>query len=398
MRVSAGDIKRALSKDELVFYYQPKVAFLTGQVSGAEALIRWERDDGRVIRAADLIPVAEANGLLPEITEQMFPRLLEDFQRSQAERSDATVALNISAADLDGPRLLALVQEAIERGAIDGERLQLEVTEGAVVSSSGAVMHTLASLNAAGIELSMDDYGTGFSSLETLNRLPFSEIKMDQSFTLQIMHSEKSEALVKATVAMAQMLGARTVVEGIESEAIYWALLRSGCTEGQGYWISHPLPLAEYLSFLRSGRHWPSSPVGLLRATQVAYLWQYKQIVDAVFAFLQKQRVPEMIHRLSIKHTECALGQWYHGQGRAFAGEKDFDALERPHRAMHKIYRKILAAMLKGHADRPVLEEMLEEINENCCLVSAHLQKLETKLLIGELQVAVDHSSTVQVG
>lgn len=385
MRVSAQELRGALSNGELVFYYQPKVAFLTGRVSGAEALVRWERDDGTVIRAAALIPVAEASGLLPVITEEMFPRLVEDFQRSRDERGDTTIALNISASDLDGPKLLTLVQAAIRDGAINGERLQLEVTEGAVVASSKAVMRNLAELTAVGIGLSMDDYGTGFSSLDTLNRLPFSEIKMDQSFIMRIQRSAKSATLVKASVAMAQMLGAKTVVEGIESEGVYRALLHAGCTEGQGYWISPPLPLSEYLSFLRADLRWPASAAGLLRVTQLAHTWQHKLFVDAVFAFLQSKRLPEtVLPSLHIGHTECAFGQWYYGPGRKLEGERDFDRLEQPHRRMHEAGQDILAA-IRGHAERYVIETLLEDLSENACLVSNCLQRLETKLLIGEL-------------
>ena len=386
MTISANDIKAALNRGELVFYYQPKVEFLTGRISGAEALMRWTRDDGEVVPAGTFIPAVEAAGLLPTITAEMFPRLVEDFNLGREQGADTTVALNISASDLHSEPLLELILEAIRDGVIQGERLQLEVTEGAVVSSSRAILRDLEDLTAAGIGLSMDDYGKGFSSLETLNRLPFSEIKMDQSFVMRIQRSPKSATLVKASVAMAQMLGAKTVVEGIESEGVYHALLHSGCTEGQGYWISEPLPLSDYLAFLDADMRWPASPVGLLRVTQIALNWQHDLLLDAVFAFLQSERIPEETLRgLHISHTDCALGRWYYGAGRQFTGEPEFDALEQPHRRMHDICVFIVAA-IRDRPDRAMLEQLLAELSSDACQVSTHLQSLETRLLIRELQ------------
>lgn len=383
--VTAADIRQGLARGEFVFHYQPKTAFLTGRVTGAEALIRWERG-GRVPVLPDrFIPVAQAHGLLPDITQAMFPRLLEDFRTIRDARGDLRVALNVTAQDLDTPRLLALVREAVDRNAIDAGHLEIEITESAVVSGSDACEASLAALTDAGIQLAMDDYGTGFSSLATLNRLPFAAIKMDQSFVLRMLQSAKSATLVKASVAMAQMLGVKTVIEGIESEGVYRSLLHCGCTEGQGYWISPPLAPDDYLAFLRSGRTWPASPVGLLRMARLSHTWQQSLLMDEVFAYLGSQRSEGLsLQGLHTGHSECTLGCWYYGAGQRFAGDPDFEGLEAPHRAMHQACERIFVAV-EEQAGREVLRGLLQELSRNSTRVADCLQRLETRLLVEEL-------------
>jgi EAL domain-containing protein (putative c-di-GMP-specific phosphodiesterase class I) len=385
MTITEADIRQGLARGEFVFHYQPKTAFLTGRVTGAEALIRWERGgEGQLLPDA-FIPLAQAGGLLPDITQAMFPRLLEDYRRIRAAERDTRVALNVTAQDLDTPHLLALVGEAVERGAIDADHLEIEITEGAVVSGSDECVASLAALTSAGIELAMDDYGTGFSSLATLNRFPFAAIKMDQSFVLRMLRSAKSAILVKASVAMAQMLGVKTVIEGIESEGVYRSLLHCGCTEGQGYWISPPLAPEAYLDFLRSGRTWPASPVGLLRMARLSHTWQQSLLMDEVFAYLGSQRCEGLtLHGLHTGHQECTLGCWYYGAGQRFAEDPDFRALEAPHRAMHQACERIFVA-IEGQAGRETLRDLLRELSDNSCRVADCLQHLETRLLVEEL-------------
>jgi EAL domain-containing protein (putative c-di-GMP-specific phosphodiesterase class I) len=388
--VSVEQVRQALARDELVFHYQPKVSFLTGRVQGAEALMRWRREDGELVPPGEFIPVAEAHGLMPAITQRMFPRLLADFRRiraaSEGDGEGGTVALNVTAYDLDAPRFLALVRHALGEGAIDNRHLELEITESALVSGSGGMSRTLAGLVAAGVDLLMDDYGTGFSSLDSLHRLPFSAIKLDHSFVLKMLHSPKSATLVKASIAMAQMLGIKTVVEGIETEGVYQALLHSGCDDGQGFWISHPLPLDEYLRFLRGEPRFPSSPIGMLRMAQLSHNWQHKLLVDVVYALLASREVPTAaLQGLHVAHDECPLGRWHNGPGRIFAGDPDFDAMEQPHREMHDICAEILNE-LSGPLHEGEMERLLTRLSEDTCKVSDCLQRLETRLMLSALQ------------
>ena len=385
MEISSGDIREGLKKGEFVFHYQPKVSFLRGRISGAEALIRWRRQDGTVLPPSAFMPVAEASGLTPEITRYMFPRLVEDFQSVRRVRREEALAFNISAHDLDTPNLVALIHEAVDDGRLDPPFLELEITEGTAVKENDAIHRSLSDLLGAGVNLCMDDYGTGFSSLATLNRLPFSALKMDQSFVVRMMSSPKSATLIKTSIAMAQLLGIKTVVEGIESRQVYEALLHYGCTEGQGYWISRPLPLEAYLELLVSDHHWPASPVGMLRMAEISHDWQFKLVMDAVYAYFKRGESPEpAIELLHMGYTDCALGEWFYGAGQELGGEDDFECVEAPHRMMHEICGEIFEAIERS-AGRNTVGPMMERLSEKSCQMSSCLHRLETHLLLREL-------------
>jgi EAL domain-containing protein (putative c-di-GMP-specific phosphodiesterase class I) len=382
--ITPGHLRHAVEHGEMHFDYQPKVSFLDGEVAGAEALLRWRRDDGTEVSPEDFVPLAESWGMVNDLTEAMFPRFVDDVRTIDARHPGQRIAFNVSALDLDAPRFITMLRTAIEQDRIAVENLELEVTEGAVVSGKPSVLGSLHRLVTEGVELAMDDYGMGFSSLDTLHRLPFSSIKLDQSFVLRVLHSPKSAVLVKLSIAMAQMLGIRTVVEGVESKAIYDSLLHSGCSAAQGFWISRPLPLEEYLGFLDTPSSWPSSPIGLFRMAQLAHHWQERLLIDIVFAALQSDNPgDELPLDFHLGETECELGKWYFGARSRFSGDADFDALEEPHRAMHRLCGEVFAALRAGDR-RLILDELLHEISANSCRVTACLQRLETKALIRE--------------
>ncbi len=388
MQVTADEVRHALKRGEFRFFYQPKVSFLTGQVSGAEALIRWQRDERTIVLPDAFIPVAHAHGLVPEITQAMFPRLVEDFQRIRSVGAETTIALNITANDLDTPRLLSLVHEAVTSGSISSRQLEIEITETETVAGNHATTRSIDALIAEGVQLSMDDYGTGYSSLDSLNRLPFGAIKMDQSFVLRMLSSPKSATLVKASIAMAQMLGLKTVVEGIETEGVYNTLIHGGCNEGQGYWISPPLAPEDYLAFLNADHRWPASPVGMLRMAQLSHTWQKTLLVDAVFAYIKGKRKGELnLKGLHINQAECALGRWHTGLGKVFAGDPDYESLAGPHQAMHDICETILAGLHSSQFSLAELQRTLDELTENSNRVTISLQRLETRLLMEELSM-----------
>jgi EAL domain-containing protein (putative c-di-GMP-specific phosphodiesterase class I) len=384
VEITARSIEQAAARGEMHFDYQPKVSFLTGKVCGAEALLRWRREDGSDVSPESFVPLAEAWGVVSDLTEAMFPHFLADVSAIKTLHPTQRIAFNVSAHDLDAPRFIAMLDEAIDLGHVSVEHLELEVTEGVVVSGKLSVLGALERLVAEGVELAMDDYGIGFSSLDTLHRLPFSSIKLDQSFVLRVLHSAKSAVLVKLSIAMAQMLGIRTVVEGVESKAIYDSLLHSGCSSAQGYWISRPLPLADYLAFLDGHPRWPSSPIGLFRMAQLTHHWQERMLIDMVFAALQSDdQVSEIPLDFHLDETECELGKWYYGVGAKLIGDPDFDALEEPHRAMHDLCAEVFRALRTGDR-RLILDELLGEISANSCRVTTCLHLLETKALIRE--------------
>lgn len=384
------ELEQALDRGDLLFHYQPKVSFLTGRIAGAEALLRWPGADGSILPAAKFMPAATARGMGPVVTRRMFPRLLADLSRIRACPGDTHVAFNVSAEDLDEAGLVGMVREAVSTHGLDAGCLEIEVTEGTAVSSNPTVTRNLTGLLAAGVTLSMDDYGVGFSSLEALNRLPFSALKMDQAFVLRMLRSAKSATLVKTSVATAHLLGLRSVVEGIESAEVYHTLLHYGCDEGQGYWLSPPLSIDEYLELLGADRVWPASPVGMLRMAQLTHTWQLKLLIDLIVDHLKhagpKAGMPAALH---VGHHDCALGRWFYGTGRALAGDPDFDALEAPHRALHDHCAELVGE-IEGVRACGRVQDLLLELGDRACQLGGALQRLETRLLMREVHDRCD--------
>ena len=389
MTVTAELIQQGMAQDQFLFHYQPKFSLLNGRPAGAEALLRWPQPDGSLTPPDEFIPVAEAAGILPDLTAHMFPQLMRDFQRIRGQHGDGNpIALNISASDLDGTRLLRMVRHAISEGEIGCDDLQLEITEAVVVAEGNdRVDRSLTGLVAVGVKLAMDDFGTGFSSMSALNRLPFSTIKLDQSFVRQMERSVKSATMIKASISMAEMLGINTVIEGIETEQAYLALLHSGCNEAQGYWISRPLPLQAYLDFLAKDPKLPCSPVGTLRMAQLTHTWQHKLLVDSVLSLLEKPLAERasLVDQLYINHTDCSLGRWYYGLGQQFADNPDFIALEAPHRGLHDNCKLIFTAV-KTDADSNQLLSLLQLLSDDAADVHRYLHRLETRCLIDSLK------------
>ncbi|MGD2081366.1 MAG: EAL domain-containing protein [Chromatiales bacterium] len=385
MSLGFEDLKRGLAGGELVLHYQPKIDFLTGRIGGAEALVRWNHPERGLLPPEDFMPVAELRSFVPAITGNLFPQLVADFQAIKRSGSSTTIAFNISAQDLDRPGLLQMINEQVRLGTFHPAELEIEITECGRVSDNATSHRNIAGLLAAGIGLAMDDYGSGFSSLETLNRLPFSAIKLDQSFAFEMLSSGKSATLVKTSIAAAQMLGIKTVVEGIESESIYRSLLHSGCTQGQGFWISPPLSLSDYLRFLDEDRCWPRSPVGMLRMAQITHTWQYKLLMDLVCSAFQRDAADEAcLEQMHIDHHKCALGAWYYGAGQEFRGDPDFDALHDPHRAMHNTCERIIEAM-RGARKGEQMRSLLMDLSGDSIRVAGCLERLETRLLMEEI-------------
>jgi len=392
MAVLSRELEQALERDELLFHFQPKVSFLTGRIAGAEALLRWPGADGSILTAAKFMPAVAADGLGPVVTRRMFPRLLADLQRIRPCRGGSThVAFNVSAQDLDEVELVGMVRQAVSADGLDPACLEIEITEGTAVSTNPRVTRNLTGLLAAGISLSMDDYGVGFSSLDALNRLPFSALKMDQAFVLRMLQSHKSATLVKTSIAMADLLGLRTVVEGIESAEVYETLLHYGCDEGQGYWLSPPVSIDDYLALLQADRSWPSSPVGMLRMAQLSHTWQLKLLIDLIVDHLGRAgpstALPAALH---VGHHDCALGRWFYGAGQALAGDPDFDALEAPHRALHDHCGELVAE-IEGLRACGLVQELLLELGDRACQLGGALQRLETRLLLRELSGRCAH-------
>lgn len=237
-----SELPAALESGEIVLHYQPQVAVDTGRVCALEALVRWQHPVHGLLPPAAFIPAAERTGLIRPLTLHVLDRALAHTARMKAEGRAIAVSVNLSVRDLLDAEFPEVVEKALVRHGVDRSMLELEVTETMAMvdpNRSLAVLHRLAAL---GVVLAVDDYGTGYSSLAYLQRLPVQRLKIDRSFVMGMVHDPASAAIVRSTIELARNLGLTVVAEGVEDDATLLALRDMGCTIAQGFGLGRPVP------------------------------------------------------------------------------------------------------------------------------------------------------------
>jgi diguanylate cyclase (GGDEF)-like protein len=240
-----GELRRALENDELELHYQPKADLRDGRVVGVEALVRWRHPQRGLIQPDDFIPLAERSGLIGQLTAWVIDAGLKQTAVWRALGWDLGLAVNVTVKDLCGDQLVDVVAQGLARYGVPAGSLQLEVTEGSLFSDSARARSSLKRLDALGVSLSLDDFGTGWSSLMQLRQLPVSEIKVDRSFVGRMVQDPRDHAVVCSVIDLARGLGMRVVAEGVEDHATWQRLSAMGCDLAQGWWLSRALPACE---------------------------------------------------------------------------------------------------------------------------------------------------------
>ena len=246
-----GELRRALEGNELQLHYQPKIDLKTRTIVGAEALLRWHHARRGAVSPAEFVPLAEQTGLIRPLTRWVLDRAAGESTSWARAGRKLPVAVNVSARSLQDERIVDDIEEALLTHDLRGDRLQIEVTESAVMRDAGRAAEVLASLTSRGVTVSIDDFGTGYSSLGLLRRLPVQELKIDKSF-VKGMTGEGSEdtAIVRSTADLAHNLGLSVVAEGVEDEWTLDLLSSFGCDQAQGYHIARPMPSADFVAWL----------------------------------------------------------------------------------------------------------------------------------------------------
>ena len=254
---------RALERKELKLVHQPIIDIDLGDVTGFEALMRWETEDGTAIAPSEFIPIAEETGIIMPIGAWALLEALIHLRGWINEgicSSDATMSVNVSSRQLHDPKFIAIVNEALIRSHIPAYQLWLEVTESVMITQPEQALETLRSLSALGVRIAIDDFGTGYSSLSFLQRFPIHRLKIDKTFVNNIATDQNSRTLVKTIIAMANSLDLEVVAEGVETVQQLHTLADLNCTQAQGYLISYPvspqdMPVA--LAELNKVGKWP---------------------------------------------------------------------------------------------------------------------------------------------
>lgn len=239
-----GELRRALSERELVVHYQPVVQVLSGRVSGVEALVRWAHPVLGLLPPSEFIEMAEQTGLIHDLTMYVLDQALSDCRHWLRHGLRLVVAVNLSTRRLMDDDLPGEVSRLLARHAVPASLLVLEVTETAAMSDPQRALTVLRRLRDLGIQLSVDDYGTGHASLAYLSKLPVTALKIDRSFVLSMESDHANLTIVRSTLNLADGLGMNVIAEGVETASAFHLLRSFGCTEAQGYWLGRPCPAA----------------------------------------------------------------------------------------------------------------------------------------------------------
>ncbi|MGE8369049.1 putative bifunctional diguanylate cyclase/phosphodiesterase [Cupriavidus basilensis] len=254
LQLSNG-LRNALERGELVLHYQLQIDLISGDVIGAEALVRWQHPKLGMVSPARFIPVAEQSGLIIAIGAWILREACRQAAEWRARLIDIpVVAVNISAIQLQDPSLETTVLEALADAGLPPRALELELTESGLIQDSEQVRETIERLKAMGIGLAIDDFGTGYSCLAYLSRLKVDLLKIDQSFVRGIRHTADGAAIVAAIIQMARSLGLKTLAEGVEDRETAQALRELGCRLAQGYLFARPMPASSLTALMEAQR------------------------------------------------------------------------------------------------------------------------------------------------
>lgn len=247
-----NQIQKALAAEEFELYYQPQIDARSGNVIALEALLRWpQAGENRFISPVEFIPIAEETGQIVPLSLWVFEQACHYIKTLLAKgMTDLVIAVNVSSTHFQRGNFVGSVEDILKRTALPPRHLELEITETVLFDNSESAIYKLGQLKALGVKISIDDFGTGFSSLNYLKLLPIDKIKIDRSFIQDIVSDQRDAAISKAIIAMAHLLGLKVIAEGVETESQVAFLRKSLCDEYQGYYFARPMPVNELEPFL----------------------------------------------------------------------------------------------------------------------------------------------------
>ena len=246
-----GELRHAIQHDELVLYYQPKIDCSSSRISGFEALVRWQHPRHGLMFPDDFIPLAEHTGLIKPLTVWVMQEALRQCRAWHRDGFPLSVAVNISAINLQDPQFPELVANALATIGAEPAWLELEITETAIMMQPAVAIDAISKLNSMGVQLAIDDFGTGYSSMAYLKKLLVAKIKIDKSFVLGMNTNSNDAVIVRSLIGLGHNLGLSVVAEGVESTEVWDQLKMLGCDSAQGYCMSRPIPSEKLVDWLK---------------------------------------------------------------------------------------------------------------------------------------------------
>jgi diguanylate cyclase (GGDEF)-like protein len=247
-----GELRRALTEGELILHFQPKADVRSAEIKGVEALVRWQHPSRNLLMPMEFVPLAEHTGLMRPFTLHVLDEALRQCDEWRQMGLRLRMAVNLSVRNLQDDQFPEDVARLLGKWGIPARWLELEITESAVMTDPTRAMAILDRLSFMGVRLSLDDFGTGHSSLSYLQRLPVNEVKIDRSFVMNMATDENDATIVRTTIDLGRNLGLETVAEGVETPEIWSQLENLGCDMAQGYYLSRPVPASELWTWMES--------------------------------------------------------------------------------------------------------------------------------------------------
>lgn len=250
--VQVSELERAIDQHQLLLYYQPQINMATGALEGVESLVRWQHPTRGLLFPDQFITLAEENNLIDKLTHEVISIAVEQSQKWKIQNLDIPISVNVSAENITSLSLPEQLLELTDKHTVVPENITLEITESAVMNKLTSSLDVLNRLRMKGFSLSIDDFGTGYSSLSHLYKAPFTELKVDQVFVMNMADDEEALIIVKICIMLGQMLGMKLVAEGVETKEIWDQLKQLGCDIAQGYYIAKPMPAEQLIAWRES--------------------------------------------------------------------------------------------------------------------------------------------------
>lgn len=257
--ITSKDLELAIQSNQLTLHFQPQIKMTTGELFGVEALLRWFHPEQGLISPGYLLPLAESSGLMGKLTHWIINRTVEQEREWRNAGLITSVSVNISASDITSLLLPEQITGLLASNEFDHNWLTLEVTETALMGELVTSLDILTRLRLKGVKLSIDDFGTGYSSLSQLHRIPFSELKIDQTFISKMTEDKEALAIVKTCIVLGHELNMHIVAEGIETREHFDLVKQMGCDYAQGYFIAKPMPGDELIVWNESRKLFPDN-------------------------------------------------------------------------------------------------------------------------------------------
>jgi diguanylate cyclase (GGDEF)-like protein/PAS domain S-box-containing protein len=247
-----GELRSAITEDDLRLRYQPCLDLATGKVNSAEALVRWQHAEHGLLPPSEFIELAEVSGLIRPLTRWVIENVLGQIRSWMDEGIDLKIAVNLSVKDLYDRDLVTWLADRLDAWGVSADRLKLEITESELMDDPLLALEVLGKLKSLGVSTSIDDFGTGYSSLAYLKHLPIDELKIDKSFVGNLVHDANDLVIVRSTIDLSHNLGLAVVAEGVEDGATLDRLATLSCDRAQGYHVSRPIPGEAVADWLRT--------------------------------------------------------------------------------------------------------------------------------------------------